>query len=66
MFVSFLVQKLLRTIALAWKTVVPKAQFSVIGIQENEIIASNVDTSSTNLRRCYHENTLNYITEVLL
>ena len=63
---SFLVQKLFRTIALAWKAVVPEAQFSVIGIQENEIIASNVDTSSTNLRRCYHENTFNYITEVLL
>ena len=48
---SFLVQKLFRTIALAWKAVVPEAQFSVIGIQENEIIASNVDTSSTNLHR---------------
>ena len=45
----FLVQKLFRTIALAWKTVVPKVPFSVIGIQENEIIASNVDMSSTNL-----------------
>ena len=53
MLFSFLVQKLFPTVALAWKTVVPEAQSSVIGNQENEIIANNVDTSSTKQHRRY-------------
>ena len=32
-----------------------KARFNVTGTQENEIIASNVDTSSTNLHRWYYK-----------
>ena len=31
-----------------------KARFNVLGPQENEIIASNVDMSSINLHRQYH------------
>ena len=59
LLVKFTARRVFPTTALAWKTVLQKDLFCVIGNLENEIIANDVDTSNTKLHKlAYQTNKL--------